>query len=514
MSLYRDLDTLARTVLEINENVKDYMEAAAILEAVGVSKATANKMGYPDVFALAKDVMNIVEHYRGVGEVEGEERPSRLERITEAIRLFFSGVLLSSPWLVITLSYFLFGVALLPVYEEPLKATAIDFSLTLSIIVTSFLQPMFMRKLLYYIYQEDLENAERITAMYYASGAGVVAASAIILLITLSRIEAYPPWWPLYTVAYFIPFALFWLTMSPLYALRRHLALAMSYVVALAFIGIMYYAFGEAFTPHLIHIYGILLGAFFSAMYLLSLLYIRSKVISGRVSEPTIPPRLSFIAYTGIAYSIVGLLYFLFVFMDRFLVWTLSETYPLLANIEYEKAANLSLLILCAPLGAMNYYLTKLYNEISRGGDRFTLKEVEGYTARVSGYFKRACLMLLLYGALSHLALSLLFFHLKWLPSLRSWLIYTSSGISYTFLPAFFLALLIGIFLYRPGTFLWISGLGTALNFTLGLLCTRLIGFEYASISYATSSIVMVCAAIIITLRILKRADYAYYSAF
>lgn len=514
MSLFRDLDTLARTVLEIDEKVKDYMEVAAILEAVGVSKKAANRLGYPDVFSLAKDVMRIVEHYRAVGEVEGVERPSRLKKVFEAIRLFFSGVLLSSPWLIITLSYLFFGVALIPVFEEPLRATAIDFSLTLSVIITAFLQPMFMRKLLYYFYQEDYENAHRITTIYYALGAGVVAAAAAALTITLNILRAYPDWWTLYTVAYFVPFSLFWLTMSPLYALRKHLALALSYVIALGFIGAIYMLFGEAWIPHLVHIYGILLGAFFAALYFTSLLYIKSSVIRGGEGEPTIPSRLSFLTYLGISYSITGVLYFIFVFLDRFLVWTLSETYPFLANLEYEKAANLSLLVLCAPFGAMNYYLSKLYEEISEGGNRFPVSELERYRSRIKRYFLKACLIVLIFGAFSHLGLTLLFWFFGWLPTLRSWMIYLFSGVSYMFLPLFFLSLLLGIFLYRPGPYLASVAVGVAVNLGLGLYLTRWFGFEFASLSFAASSVLMTALAITATYEAFREADYAYYSAF
>ena len=514
MSLYRDLDTLARTVLEIDDKVKDYLEAAAILEAVGVSKSTANRLGYPDVFTLAKDVMKVVEHYRLIGESVGEEKPTRLKRIVEAVKLFFSGVLLSSPWLIITLSYLLFGVALLPVYEEPLYATAIDFTLTLSIILTSFLQPTFMRKLLYYIYQEDIDNAQWITTVYYILGAVMVAVSASVLTIILNLSGMYPSWWPLYILSYFIPFSLFWLALAPLYALRRHYALALSYIISLSFIGAVNYLFGSENIPHVVHIYGILLGAFFAIIYFTSLLYVRSRITAGERVESTIPPKLSIVFYLGSGYAIAGTLYFLFIFIDRFLVWTMAEAYPILANLEYEKAANLSLLILAVPFGVMNYYLTKLYEEILKGGDRFSIKDSRNFAQDIKRYFLKACLAVLGAGALSYMGLSTLFFYLGWLPTAKSWFIYLFSGVSYVLLPAFFLGFLIGIFLYRPKMFLTSMSIGVGMNLILGFLLTRLIGYEYAAFSYALSSAVLAGTSILLTLKMLERIDYAYYSAF
>ena len=53
MTVHRDLDTFARAVLEIDEKVKDYLEAAAILEAIGVTPRVARELGYSDTFELA-----------------------------------------------------------------------------------------------------------------------------------------------------------------------------------------------------------------------------------------------------------------------------------------------------------------------------------------------------------------------------------------------------------------------------------------------------------------------------
>ena len=102
MTVDRDLDALARAVLEVDEKVKDYLEAAAILEAIGVTQRVARELGYSDTFELAKEVMKIVDYYRlTVGEIFAEERPTRLQRMMDAIKLFISGAFFSAPWLLI-----------------------------------------------------------------------------------------------------------------------------------------------------------------------------------------------------------------------------------------------------------------------------------------------------------------------------------------------------------------------------------------------------------------------------
>ena len=192
MTMYRDLDALARAVLEVDEKVKDYLEVAAILEAIGVTPRVAKELGYPDTFELAKDVMRIIDYYRlTLGEISAEEKPTRLQRMMEATKLFISGVFFSAPWLLITISYMLFGISLLPVYEEPLRATAIDMALILSIIITSILPPMFMRKLQFHFYQEDYATSQKILMLYYVIGALTIFGSSIIIWL-IFRSLPYP----------------------------------------------------------------------------------------------------------------------------------------------------------------------------------------------------------------------------------------------------------------------------------------------------------------------------------
>ena len=176
-----------------------------------------------------------------------------------------------------------------------------------------------------------------------------------------------------------------------------------SYLVALGFIGVMYRLMGA--ETYLINIYGLLLGAFFSMIYSITFLYIRFKIL-GVGSELTAPPRLPFVAYSGLSYAFVGALYFLLIFSDRFIVWSISHSgYPLLANIEYEKAANLSLLVLVLPFGAMNYYLTRLYECISKEGEKYRMKEIEEYRRAVFKIYLRGLLMTTILGAVSLLSL-------------------------------------------------------------------------------------------------------------
>ena len=514
MTMYRDLDTFARAVLEVDEKVKDYLEAAAILEAIGVTPRMAKELGYSDTFELAKDVMKIIDYYRlTLGEISAEEKPTRLQRMMEAAKLFISGVFFSAPWLLITISYMLFGISLLPVYEEPLRATAIDIALILSMIITSILPPMFMRKLQFHFYQEDYATSQKILMLYYIAGILTISGSSVIIWLIFGFLP-YPDWWTLYTLIYYIPFSFFWLSVAPLYSFRKYFALASSYVVSLFFIGVMYRIVEARLSPHLIHVYGIMLGAFFAIMYSTSMLYIRYKILSA-ASEPTTTPKLSFIIHSGLSYALIGTLYFIFLFTDRILVWSMTKTpYPLLASIDYEKAANLSLLVLVAPFGVINYYLTKIYEEILKEGERFTVREIEKYRNRIAQRYRNAWLMTFGSGLGSLIILLYILMNLGWISTDFHMTVFLFSGVSYALIPLFFIGWLLGTFLYKPEPFLKPLILSLSINVILGFIFTRYVGMEYASLSFMISTAVLTMTSFWRSSKIVKEIDYAYYSAF
>ena len=511
MSVYTDLDSLARMVLEVDDKVQDPMEVAAILEAIGVTREAVKELGYESMFDLAGEVLRIADYYRSLGEIWGEEKPTRLQRLLEAVKLFLSGVLFSSPWLFITISYMFFGISLLPVYEDPLRATAIDLAMILSMTITSILPPIFLRRLQFHYYQEDYLNSQRLLVAYYMLGFAVTAVSAAAIWLSFSR-APYPGWWTIYLIIYFIPFSFFWLAVSPLYFFRRYAALAISYLVALGFIGVMYRLMGA--ETYLINIYGLLLGAFFSMIYSITFLYIRFRIL-GIGSEPTAPPRFSFVAYSGLSYAIIGALYFLLIFSDRFVVWSMSHAgYPLLASIEYEKAANLSLLVLVLPFGVMNYYLTKLYECISRDGEKYQMKEVEEYRGAVFKIYIRGLLMTAILGAASLLSLYHVLSEIGWIASEFQLTIFVLSGISYCMIPLFYLGWLLSCFLYKPEPYMMFLGIALAISVILCMAFNQVLGMEYTPAGFALSTTILAFLSLRNSLKNVKEIDQAYLSAF
>lgn len=114
------LDSLARTIGEIEPNVKDYLEVAVILEVLGVTDDTAKRHGYGNLFALARDIEPIVELYRGPPEPVGPaevppsaaERTRDVERTSAGIAFLIAGVLLAwAPLLLVALTGWVLSIS-------------------------------------------------------------------------------------------------------------------------------------------------------------------------------------------------------------------------------------------------------------------------------------------------------------------------------------------------------------------------------------------------------------------
>lgn len=504
-----DLDSLAVATLEVDENVKDYLDVAVILEVLGVTRETARRYGYKDIFDLAKAVFEAIRHYQLKEEMVGAKKKTRIDLIIETLRLFASGVALSSPWLMILFVYIIFKVSLLPMYETPLISTSVNLALASSIISTSWISPIFMRKLFYFMYQRRYSAVRKILVAYFMSGFFITLLTATLLVAFVNVLGAYPDWWITYFIIFFIALSLLWLTTAPLYALRMYIPLILTYLCSMLIIGASYTMMRSIPQKSMTHIYGIIGGSATALIYLTVYFYLRSKFKPESYGDVKI--RLPFMLYLGIPYSIVNLLYFIFIFTDRFLVWYIGSPYPFLVDFFYEAPASLSLLTITVPFGIMNYYSQKLYSCISGEERRFSSFQVDKYRESVKKIYLKMQAAVFLSGFLFWIALFFLVGN-----QVADTTTFTCLSIGHIFLTSIISNIILFFYMHRPFMPLLPMLLGTSLNFTLGIILIRTYGVKYvASISYMVSSIIMAISMIIMVLEIIiKKIDYYHYSAF
>jgi len=512
-----DLDSLARLVLEVDENVKDYLDVTAILEAMGITTATARKYGFPNKFELARKVVEVIQYYRTRGEVVGGPKISEQRLMLEALKRFLFGSLLASPWLFLTISYLLIGVTLLPAGEIT-TATMVSMASALSLLATSGLQAVFTRRLSFYYHQQNYGAARRILALYYTLSACVISVMAFLMLVVNRILNLYPEAWMELAVIYFIPLSLLWVSVAPLYVLNAYAPLAMIFFFALLAISLSL-RLSMGISPIYAHLYGIYLGVVMAIVYFLVYLYVRERMLkkTGLLMwslEPRIP-KLFYILYSGAPYFLSSTLYFLFLTMDRFIAWTASKEPILLVNTRYEFSVNTALLILCPVFGVLNYYMNRFYKMVVEGGRLFKARDVHSYRKELMKMYWRTLRAAIPVGIIGLLVIYFLInYYLPTLPMEISPLTLLYSGIGNVFLTVFLVNSLVCFYFYRPWPAIASLAIGLLVDILVGFPASRLIGVDYASLGYLAGSVALAAASSLLAYKFVEEADYSYYSAF
>lgn len=511
-----DIDSLARLVLEIDENIKDYLDVTAILEALGVSDATAQRYGFPDKFQLSKKVLEIIQYYRQRGETVGAYRVPEQRRLLEAVKLVLVGSLLASPWLLFTLSYLFIGITLLPI-GGPGLATMISLASILSLLVTSGIQTLFTRRITFYYYQQNYGAARGVLTLYYALSICIVFATGLLTLAVNNIFHIYPRGWIELSVIYFIPLSFLWISTAPLYALNAYTPLVFTFLASLLSINLALRMSMRSIYMQA-HLYGIAVGAIIATIYFSVYLYVKERLLKAaspyqRELEARLP-RLTYIIYSGFPYLVSSTLYFLFITADRLIAWFTAGNQPPLMDTTYEFSVNLALLLLVPVFGILNYCMARIYGAVSEGGRGVEAKRIEEYRNRIKSAYWRALLAVSLTGLISHAVICLLTlkFNVLQLSVYPKVLIY--AGIADTLLSLFLVNSLICFYFYLPRPIITSLTLGLAVDVLVGLPLAKTMGIQYASIGYLAGAAVLAVVSIVNTYRYVREADYSYYSAF
>jgi len=519
-----DLDSLAKTVLQIDDKVGDYLGVAVILEVLGITDGIAQRYGFVDRFSLAKKLIEIIDYYRGRGETVESREAKLAEQIREALKLYIHGILYGSPWLLMTLALLSTEVALWSIRGATIMfATMVGLATFLSLIVSSAVQPVFVRKMLFYLHQAMYKLVVRVVEIYFAVGLLVVASASLLLYYLNFFLRLYPMEWFSLFILYFTALSMLWLAIAPLYAFRKYVILVAIFAGIIILNNFLVKSLGSSLSPF--QPYGLYFAILASAVYTFTYLYLKEKALERYKPEyndlKVKLPRLSFMVLPGLPYALAGALYFILLFMDRLVVWSMSPSaYPLWFNLDYEVGANLALLMLIPVFGALNHSVLSLYREIVESGEHVEARHVKLYRLRVRDrYF--ACLRSIT--ASSLISLAVLYFLLLQQPqpffglipvSRQSLFVFILAGLGNFFIAIFLANSMLHNYLYKPGISILTLAAAIAGNLLVGFTLSRLYGFEYAAFGYLAGCLLAALLSTIFTFKLISRIDYTYYTAF
>ena len=195
-----------------------------------------------------------------------------------------------------------------------LSATMLGLATIASLIVSSAASAIFTRRIMFYACQAMFDAAVKTTLVYFASGAALILAFAAASYAINCALSLYPQSHMLMFEVYFISLSLLWLSLAPLYAMRKYAMVAAIFVAGVAINNALMLAGGQPVES--VKAYGLYAASAMAAICLAAYLYLK-RGAKGRAKLPM----LSSIIKPGLPYAALSLAYFLLLFVDRLIVW-------------------------------------------------------------------------------------------------------------------------------------------------------------------------------------------------
>lgn len=518
-----NLVDLWEQVLEKHLNPEDEYEVVALLESFGwTDERVRQQFGVPDVFQLASELRQL-----GRGAVQTTANSYKAREpvgllVRKALREFLRGIVFALPMVLSIAAMITVRVSLWS-YEflSTRTATAIAMGTILSFLtVGGFMQAM-ARQGYFYMFQGYYRMAQRMTFRFIAIGIAVsfaVCATGFALDVLFPEI---PYGMLVIASAYYLVLNAIWLTVAVLYIIRREIWFTGLLVVGIV---LVYVCFRVLHMNILAAQVIAMLVIAVASVALLQYFFQRGagKKMDAGINPPL--PRFSVTLFNVAPYFFYGVLYFALLFCDRILAWSTHASYipfVLWFRGDYEMGLDFALVTLIIPMGLSEIVVSRLMTRIWEGQKDY----MAGESGRMNDLFSR------IYRAnvtrmtvLSGVNASVVYVVLRWflnhyLSSLPGHVhlgpvsnyVLVIALISYTILSVGLLHAVVMFSLSRPWLVIRPVLLSVGVNFCVGFLLTRWIGYPQAVWGLFAGCL---CFAIVTTRNVrgvLRQLDYHMY---
>ncbi len=377
------LDAIARTAAEVEPRLRDRLEAAVVLEAMGYKDEHARALGYRDLFALGEAVVALSRPY---GREEPLREPPR--RRESGATLYLIGSFYNLSWIIMLVALFLGGQSLWAAQGLPISvSTAIGLGVVIGLAATGGVQQFAAWKLIYYHLAGNAPLARFVMRKSLVIGSVALVAVALLTAYLAVAVVGLPLPLAALGTAYLLLLGAFRLAITPVFAMKRFVAvLVVSGAALVTMFGSLPVFRAVGLDPVASIVASQLLGL--GVMFAASLGFLHAFVFAEReeprrpddppfysrhdVPKHVNPPRFWALAVDGVPYVVYGTLYFVYLFGDRLISWFAPGLGPLALNYNgaYQIGVDLALLML-VPITAVKfpaiYRLSEALENASKG---------------------------------------------------------------------------------------------------------------------------------------------------
>ncbi|MCL6547575.1 MAG: hypothetical protein K6T30_01545 [Alicyclobacillus sp.] len=485
------LRALWQQVLDRHLQPEDEMEVAALLESFGWSDARAQRaFGVQDVFELA-DLLRSSQDQE-VDSVANEYLAPDPWKVVakETLRQFVRGIIFALPMTLSIAAMLWLRFSLWSYqYLSTRAATAIAAGTILSFLtVGGFMQAM-ARQGYFYMFQGHYRMMQRMTYRFIVMGVLVSAAISFALIVLDTLFPELPPDMLFTAIAYYMVLNSIWLAVAVLYIIQREFVFTglLAVGILLVFIGFRL-LHANILAAQLI---SMLIVAVLSLL-LLNHFFRRDQREKDRGINPPLP-RIGVTLYSIAPYFLYGLLYFALLFCDRVMAWSTHsnlEPFVIWFRGDYELGLDFALTTLILPMGMSEIIVARLMGRMWRSQRNLAAEDVQALNHSFVRQYAGQTVRMAILSAGSAAGVYVL---TEWL--LRAYLarlpghvqlnqvgqyVFAVALMSYTVLAVGLLHAVVMFSLSRPELVLRPILMAVGVNFALGFLLTRWIGYAQA----------------------------------
>jgi len=518
-----ELFSLYKAITQDKGKPVDAWEITALLETYGLRDIDAqDEYNKKNLFELAKSLLCFIDK-KDDYKLHSIQTIKEINIFKRIFNNYIKGLAFSLPMLIQIIFTVAVGYALWSsISASSARATAISLGTFAALIVTGGSAQAIGRKGLFYLKLGEDLLAKNVSFVLLIVGGILIFLLFVFLSVTNFFFDIFPM--QIYTVAisYYLLLSIFFLILSVFYMFEDYFSIVSLTFLGLVFVYIFHTVLG--YTLPSSQIYGLIV------LNLIIMIVVYKKLSSlkdkNSSKEGANLPRPSILFYSLLPYYTYGTFYFAFLVVDRIIAWSTDAVYhPYIIwfNVSYELGLDWALISLILMMGITEVSIAEFMYRINDRVVKIKYKDANKFSEEIYGFFKKFNLSFILFS----LAVSIMTFFLIYslnqtlkLEFLETFLtqptinIFIIASISYFFLVNSLMNILFMFSLSRHHTPVKSIGYALFVNIFVGLILSRIFGYEYAVFGLLAGSIVLWLVTFLEVKTMFKNLDYYYYSAY
>jgi len=401
-----------------------------------------------------------------------------------------------------------------------LQSTAVVLGVIIGLVTTGGFVQVMGKQVSYYWYNQDYEMTRKSVINILKTGIKIIFILFVIITIINFFLYLYPFVFVGIVFIYALLISILLLSLSSLYTIKERWVI--SAVIFIATSSALAVHLFTAIKVYYIHWGGIVFASILALAYLHFFFKRTIKKDKGRNNAV---PKMMLSVYRNFDYFFYGILIFLFVFTDRILAWssTLERNLPYIVYYEkdYEIGMDLAILVFFLLAGVLEYSITSFCRYMDYYQRTIAYHKLQDFNKKMlQMYYKHLRLF-----AGSAILIGILLYAVITKPwgykagfdeslSALSIKVCIIGGFGYLFLTLGMLNVLYMYTLNQHKKPLTAIILACFINVGIGVLCSRIISYEYSAIGLLIGAFFFMAYTTRLTIRFFKRLDYFYYAAY